>query len=177
MNVDDVAGNIHNRFQYDGVFSKHRDVVFVAHSLGGLVVERLLLHHHDLASQVRFIYFFGTPQTGSEMAAIGHMFTDSSLMESMFPGDHNLYLSNLRSEWRDAKFGIKRYCGVERLGVAGNIVVPELSGEFDCNDVVPIPKDHINLVKPCSTDDDAYIALKNSILETPLTAIPPAESK
>jgi len=165
MSIDDVVGNVHNRFIHDRVFSEHRDVVVVAHSLGGLIFERLLLHYREFASHVRAIYFFGTPQTGAQIAAIANAFGPSSLMKSMFPGEQNLELANLRDEWRNAKFDIKRYCAVERGTVGGIVVVPGLSGEWACDQVLAIPKNHIELVKPCSREDDSYVALQNMLTE------------
>ena len=38
MTIDEVVSSMANRFENDKVFS-HREVVFVAHSLGGLVVK------------------------------------------------------------------------------------------------------------------------------------------
>ena len=63
---------------------------------GGLVVERLLLGHREYAAKVPFIYFYSTPQTGSQMASIAHYLSKDPLLETMFPGDRNLYLKNAR---------------------------------------------------------------------------------
>jgi predicted alpha/beta hydrolase family esterase len=71
MSIDDQVSNLMNRFEGDGIFRKHNEVVFVAHSLGGLVVQRLLLTHHELAMKVRFIYFLATPQEGSAVPGWG----------------------------------------------------------------------------------------------------------
>ena len=71
MSIDDQVSNLMNRLEGDKLFSKHNEVVFVAHSMGGLIVQRLLLTHHDLAPKVRFIYFLSTPQEGSAIARLG----------------------------------------------------------------------------------------------------------
>src|SRR5581483_1079946 len=39
MSIDDVVGNVINRLDGDEVLSKHNEVVFLCHSMGGLVVE------------------------------------------------------------------------------------------------------------------------------------------
>jgi pimeloyl-ACP methyl ester carboxylesterase len=52
MNIEDIVSNLDNRLKADNVFSKHREVMFVCHSLGGLIVEKLLLKNRDYSSNV-----------------------------------------------------------------------------------------------------------------------------
>lgn len=114
MTVDEVATNLKNRLVSDGIFSKHREVVFVCHSLGGLVVQRLLLTFREYAQQVPFIYFFSTPETGAQIAKLGGVFSADPLLKEMFPGDSNDYLLNLENEWRGSHFHIHRLCAYEK---------------------------------------------------------------
>lgn len=177
MTIDEVVSNLASRFQSDGVFS-HREVVFVAHSLGGLIVQRFLLTHREFAKQVPLIMFYSTPETGAQVAQLGHVFSSDPLLKEMFPGEQNDYLLNLENEWIGATFTIKRYCAYEKKPTKGVWVVDRLSGTRNCTNKTPIPinKDHIEIVKPCSTQDDAYIALKNVIVENPI-APPPIITK
>jgi pimeloyl-ACP methyl ester carboxylesterase len=177
MTIDEVVSNLANRFQSDGVFS-HREVVFVVHSLGGLIVQRFLLTHRDFAKQVPLIVFYSTPETGAQVAQVGHIFSSDPLLKEMFTGEQNDYLLNLENEWIGANFMIKRYCAYEKRPTKGVWVVDRLSGTRNCTNKtsIPINKDHIEIVKPCSTQDDAYIALKNVITENP-TAPPPMITK
>jgi pimeloyl-ACP methyl ester carboxylesterase len=167
MTIDEIVANLDNRLEADRVFD-HRDVVFVAHSLGGLVVQRFLLTQREYAKQVSFIYFFSTPETGAQIAKIGSIFSQDPLLREMFPGDGNDYLQNLEMEWRTAKFGsIGRYCAYEKETTNGVLVVDRLSGTRDCSKVVPLNENHISIVKPCSVRDDAYAALRNAVGENP----------
>lgn len=173
MTIDEVVSNLANRFQSDGVFS-HREVVFVTHSLGGLVVQRFLITHREFAKQVPLIMFYSTPETGAQVAKLGHVFTADPLLKEMFPGNDNDYLLNLENEWIAASFPIKRYCAYEKQPTKGIWIVDRLSGTRNCTAKTPIPinKDHIDIVKPCSTQDDAYIALKNIVGENPIAPPP-----
>jgi pimeloyl-ACP methyl ester carboxylesterase len=172
MTIDEVVGNLANRLEHDGVF-QHREVVFVAHSLGGLIVQRFLLTHRELAPQVRFIYFFSTPETGAEIAKLGRIFSADPLLKEMFPGDDNDYLLNLEQEWKSAHFeNIHRYCAYEKKKLAGVLVVDRLSGTRNCESGVAINENHAGIVKPCSADDDSYIALQNAIRNNPIAARP-----
>jgi len=168
MTIDEVVSNLKSRLDSDEVFAKHREVVFVAHSLGGLIVQRLLLTHRELAPQVRFIYFYSTPETGAQVAQLGHIFSADPLLKEMFPGDSNDYLLNLESEWRGAGFNIHRYCAYEKKTVKGVLVVDRLSGTRGCENAIAINEDHISIVKPCDRNADSYIALRNAVLKIPI---------
>ena len=168
MTIDEVVSNLKSRMDSDQVFTKHREVIFVAHSLGGLVVQRLLLTHRELAPQVQFIYFYSTPETGAQVAQLGHIFSADPLLKEMFPGDSNDYLLNLENEWRGAGFNIHRYCVYEKKTVKGVLVVDRLSGTRGCENAIAVNEDHISIVKPCDRNADSYIALRNAMLKHPI---------
>jgi pimeloyl-ACP methyl ester carboxylesterase len=173
MTIDEVVNSLSSRFVADQVFG-HREVVFVCHSLGGLVVQRFLLTFRELASQVPFIYFFSTPETGSQLAKVGHLFSSDPLLKEMFSGNENDYLLNLENEWVAARFPIKRYCAYEKQRMRGVLVVDRLSGTRNCTAANPIPitADHATIVKPCSDQDESYIALRNAIVANPIAPPP-----
>jgi pimeloyl-ACP methyl ester carboxylesterase len=173
MTLDEVVSSLANRFENDRLFS-HREVIFVAHSLGGLVVQRFLLTHRDYAKQVPFIFFYSTPETGAQVAKLGHIFSADPLLEEMFPGNENAYLLNLENEWIASNFSIKRYCAYEKQPMDGVLVVDRLSGTRNCANLTPIPinRDHAGIVKPCSANDDSYVALRNAILANPIAPPP-----
>ena len=173
MTIDEIVSNLANRMQSDSVFS-HREVVFVAHSLGGLIVQRFLITHREYAKQVPFIAFYSTPETGAQIAQLAHIFSADPLLKEMLPGPENDYLLNLENEWIAANFSTKRYCAYEKKPTKGIWVVDRLSGTRNCTNKTPIPinEDHINIVKPCSTQDDAYITLKNLVIENPIGPAP-----
>jgi triacylglycerol esterase/lipase EstA (alpha/beta hydrolase family) len=114
MTVDEVVNSLNSRLTADDVFSKTREVIFVCHSLGGIILQRLLLTHREYARQVPFIYFFATPETGSQLAKLAGIFSSDPLLQAMFPGDSNAYLQNLENEWKAAHLGIRRYCAYEK---------------------------------------------------------------
>lgn len=168
MNIDEVVASLNNRLENDGVFSNHREVVFVCHSLGGLVVQRLLLTFRTYATQVRFIYFFSTPQTGAEIARLASAFSSNPLLRELIPGDENDYLQNLENEWRASNFRIRRFCAYEKKPYKGVLVVGRLSGTRSCDELpIPINEDHIGIVKPDSTSHPSYLALRNAVKRYP----------
>jgi hypothetical protein len=128
--------------------------------MGGLIVQRLLLTHHDLAPKVRFIYFLSTPQEGSAIARLGHALNGDPNLQQMFHGDSNTYLQNMEAEWMGANFGIPRYCTIERKPTHGVLVVDRESGTRNCQKVVALDEDHAGVAKPCTSNDDSYVALR-----------------
>lgn len=115
MTVDEVVASLKNHFDADKVISSHRDIVFVAHSLGGIIVQRYLLTHREVAKKTRFIYFYSTPETGSQLASLAHLFNSDPLLKELVSGDSNDYLQNLEAEWLNASFGnVKRLCAYEK---------------------------------------------------------------
>jgi len=170
MNVDEVVTNLNNRLVSDEVFSKHREVVFVCHSLGGLIVQRLLLTFRGYAKQVPFIYFFSTPETGAQIAKLAGVFSADPLLRALLPSDENGYLQNLENEWKASQFHIRRLCAYEKKPYKGVLVVDRLSGTRNCDDPpIAINEDHIGIVKPSSADHDSYIALRNAFIAIPIS--------
>ncbi len=169
MTIDEIVANLKNRLDGDGVFSKHNQVVFLAHSMGGLVVQRLLLTYRDLAKQVPFIYFFSTPNSGAEIATLAHAFSVDPLLKELLPGNQNDYLLNLEAEWRAASFqSIHRYCAYEKQPYLGVLIVDRLSSTRTCESAVPINANHVSIVKPCTTAADSYIAFRNAWKANPV---------
>lgn len=168
MNIDEVVTSLNNRLISDEVFSKHREVVFVCHSLGGLVVQSLLLTFREYAQQVPFIYFFSTPETGAQIANLASVFSSDPLLKTMFAGDENVYLQNLENQWKAAPFHIRRLCAYEKKQHKGVLVVDRLSGTRNCDEPpIPINENHLGIVKPDGPEHESYIALRNAVLAKP----------
>ena len=60
--IDELVENMRLVFDGDEVFQKHKYVVFVCHSMGGLVTRGYLRRYQERARQVPLIYFFATPR-------------------------------------------------------------------------------------------------------------------
>jgi len=169
---EEIVTNLQTRLIADGVW-KHREVIFVCHSMGGLLVRRLLIEYRDgYAKKVPFIYFYATPEKGSEIARLASKGSADPLLRILFPnGQAPDYLSNLETEWRKAHFGISQYCAYEKqpypfLGV----IVPRDSATRNCTEpAVGIEADHVGIVKPSSKTDEPYTALLSAALQNPVS--------
>jgi hypothetical protein len=170
-NMHEVVASLENRLTNAGVFAHHRQVIFVCHSLGGIVVQQLLITFPNHASQVPLIYFFAVPQEGSQIATIAKVFSSDTLLKYMFQGNENEYMEGLEDEWKGAHFKIERYCAFETKPYKGMfVIVDRLSGTRNCDEVaVPIDEDHVGIVKPNTEDHESYVALRVAVLENPIS--------
>ena len=168
QDIANLAARFGDFLQTDHVLTDHDQVIFLCHSMGGLVVERLILRHQELAPKVKFLFFASTPQEGAQIAALGHIFNGDPQLQEMFPGDENNFLEGLDTGWRDAHLSIPVYCIVERAKTHGISVVNRYSGTRICKTVTPIDQNHIEIVKPSSTNDDSYVAFWNAYKANPV---------
>jgi pimeloyl-ACP methyl ester carboxylesterase len=154
MTIDEVVLNLHNRFENDQVF-QHRKVVFVAHSLGGLIVQRLILKYREYAPKVRFIYFFATPESGAQIAKLGSYFSRDPLLKEMLDGDENDYLLNLETDWREANFqNAHRFSAYEKKPTRIGMIVDRLSATRGCEHTLPINED---VLLPANLDSQGLV--------------------
>lgn len=151
---------------------EHQEVVFVAHSLGGIVTEEMLLNHPADATRVRFIVSYATPHEGSFIANLAKIYDSDPLFTDLRESNDNSFLMDLEQQWRStpAVYGIRRYCAYETLDTAAGAgigkylgahtrVVSYYSATYGCDTDTPpqrIPANHIDIVRPTSRSADAY---------------------
>lgn len=189
MAIEDKAANLALKLS-NGSFGD-RPLVFVAYSMGGLVVKAFLTEAisqggHDwttVASGVRGIVFLGTPHHGSSMASVAQGFsvllrTQEHLKQIKFAGPELDALHRRFVKWRK-QFNCAVESYIETKGIARNgwfarfflpsvLVVPRISGDPGLDDSTchPIGADHISLVKPRGIDSDVYLGVKRFIEKT-----------
>lgn len=150
----------------------HAEVVFVAHSLGGILTEEMLLNHPDDAARVRFIVSYSTPHQGSFVANLAKIYDSDPLLTDLRDGNDNTFLMDLEQKWRSTQSAarIHRYCAFETLDTAAGAgmgkylgartrVVTYYSATYGCDVDTPpqrIAADHIDIVRPPNRSADAY---------------------
>jgi hypothetical protein len=176
MTLDELAKGLAERLTADRVLSDHDQIVFVVHSMGGLVTQRLLTLNRQLGAKVPALFLYGTPQDGAHIANILSIFSDDPALAEM--GDLNSYLTMVQNDWRSASQDwqrqgvvVRRYCAYEKLPVKGVVIVDERSSTAFCDDTVAINANHFDIVKPASFDDASYIFLRNRWLTLPLPSV------
>lgn len=185
MPLADRATNILDLLELDGI--GRRPVVFVCHSLGGLLVKQLLRHAGDfgnpawkaITTQTKAIVFLSTPHSGADLASwikyIGGLLRTTVSVEELEA--HHPRLRELNTWYRGqvASLGIKTVVYCEKRPVAGILVVNETTADPGIAGVVPIPvdEDHVSICKPASKDSQIYRRVKR-LVEEVVTGLSPA---
>jgi hypothetical protein len=153
-----------------------RDLLFVAHSLGGLVVKQLLATsemYEDgrlkaIAAATRGVVFLATPHTASNVAMIASSLGVASEATAGIQTDdpwlrwiNDWYRNNAR------RLGWETRAFYETLPTGPSIVVSNSSADPHVEGVVAIPvdSDHVGICKPTSTKAVVYKAVEALIAE------------
>ena len=174
--IDDAVDDLEQRLRIAGVL-KHKQIIFIAHSMGGLVVEAFLLRYRDIAAKTPIILLYATPHEGSEISYVAKLVSNNPGLETMIAGDKNQYLRRLESDWRSAGFSTQIKCAFELKDTYKVRIVTRLSATRPCTaNSTPVDADHIDIVKPVNKDSGAVLALKIAIdAIPPLISAPPVK--
>jgi pimeloyl-ACP methyl ester carboxylesterase len=146
---------------------EHRALVFVAHSMGGLVVKEFLLQFREHVERTKFVYFFGVPSKGTELTRVARYLTDNPQSRDVGSVEIGSFLERQLLDWRSLHAGRPRfpiYCAYETLPapVYGAIVVDFSSAIEGCFEPPEaVVADHRQMVKPRSRDTTAYVMLRD----------------
>lgn len=176
FDIQEAANRLHLYLDNKGVLD-YPAIVFVAHSMGGLVVLRELLTNRELLERVPLIVFYATPQEGSQITTIARKVAKNPALEQMLPADRNGYLRTLDDEWKALGAGKRPpvVCAYEKQPTYGIMVVPWSSATRFCDEpALAIAANHLTIVKPDRSGHDSMVflatKLKKYVLGRHLTA-------
>jgi pimeloyl-ACP methyl ester carboxylesterase len=171
--IDELADHLRKYLNNDNVIANHQELIFVCHSMGGLVARAYLLKYRDVAPErVRMMYFFSTPTTGSDLANLAHLISSNPQLADMrkMTTDDAGVLGVWEAQWSSSPFAqhTLSYCAYELLPTDGVTVVQRESARHLCNTRPdPIERDHVNIVKPANnTTDESYVAFREAYRDT-----------
>jgi pimeloyl-ACP methyl ester carboxylesterase len=174
LSINELALNMRLKLSNHNVLD-HREIIFLTHSMGGLITRSFLLNRPDIAAKTRFIYFFSTPTTGANIAKWAALVARRNpQFRNMKPLQSDSFLSVLQNNWLEAQYNnIPSYCAYETEPTSPywDLIVDQASAKSLCNRPAdPIQADHVNIVKPANTEDTPYIAFRNAFKKTgPIT--------
>jgi pimeloyl-ACP methyl ester carboxylesterase len=164
----ELAGRLKNYLDAKNVIRDHSEIVFVCHSMGGLVVRAYLLDARIPPGKLAFLFFLGTPTAGANVAEIAMHLSANPQLDNMQPLGPDTYVKTLRERWLRASDDpgldyprkVSSYCAYEVRPTYGFKIVPELSATYLCNrSTTAIQANHLDIVKPKDRDDEIYVAL------------------
>jgi pimeloyl-ACP methyl ester carboxylesterase len=165
--IDELADNMRLVLSQADVLSQ-RELIFLSHSMGGLVTRALLLKYRNLMPKVGLLFFYSTPTTGSQLANVANLASDNPQLHAMFPMGHSTYIEGLQSAWlaEPKTKMIRSYCAYEKLATHGVDVVTRQSATNLCTESLnPILEDHISIVKPASATALSYLAFRDAFVD------------
>ena len=156
-----------------------RSIVFVCHSLGGLLIKQMLRHARDLKEskwkailkQTKGIVFLSTPHSGSNIASwvnyISKLLRSTVAVQELEA--HNPPLLELNDWFRDniEELRVRIQVYFEQLPTSGLLVVDATSANPGISGVKPIPldEDHVSICKPASKASLQYVRVRQFIEE------------
>ncbi|KAI0975133.1 hypothetical protein F4678DRAFT_419393 [Xylaria arbuscula] len=180
----------HLAYQRDTTDSSNRPIIFVAHSLGGLVCEDALLssknsvepHLQRILECARAIAFFGTPHAGSDLTRFALTLTNLAKLFIKKPNNDLLgvlerkseVLARIQGEFHKmirarkdtGKPDIKIHCYIEQVPIEGleKLVVPPESAVLSAYSHSTIHSNHMNMTKFGSQGDSGFILVSGDLL-------------
>lgn len=187
LTLADRADNILARLLLEPRLARG-NVVFVAHSLGGLVVEQLLRsadrdatsdrRSEDFLSRVRRIAFLGTPHRGAVLANIAtslrvFLLRPSAATRDLLLGSPQLKELNRWYRKKSKDNGIEhlvlaegrpeRVCGFNLPNTIGKVVWSDSADPGLSELSITVDESHTTICKPASREADVYVHLKGFI--------------
>jgi pimeloyl-ACP methyl ester carboxylesterase len=171
LSIDQLADNLRSDLESSGIFPG-QDLIFVSHSMGGIVTRAFLTRYRDYVPSVRFLYFFSTPTLGADVANWGKLTVEllgqkNSQLKDLERITSDSYLLTRLSDWLAAKFPFPSYCAYETKDTLGiRVVDPGSATALATERVDPIDEDHIAIVQPKDPEARAYKDFKNAFVLT-----------
>ncbi len=167
LKIGEAAKKLDDFLEVDGV-TKYDVVVFVAHSMGGLITMRELITNDKLRAKVPLLVFYATPHEGSQITTIGEHLLNNPALQQMLPVDANDYLQQINDDWKkvaDATPHPAVICAYEKKPVHGILVVPWSSSTRNCTESASAieDSDHLSIVKPDNARHPSVIVLTKAL--------------
>lgn len=146
---------------------RYKPLAFVAHSMGGLAVQRAIVNDSKLTARTSHLFLFGTPSNGLTKASLFARIKKQ--VRDMASG--SAFINDLREQWsRQFSKKHKKSLPFKFVVVAGerDEFVPQESSmgvfskeEFPDAQIAVVPGNHLEIVKPESANDlNVQVVLK-----------------
>lgn len=156
-----LESSLVDRIQAAGIFTRHQEVVFVAHAMGGLLIQQILEQNaqSDWIHKVRGVFLFGTPQGTAKLAGLGRYIDADPRLKEMEGNGNNFILHSEAPIWT----GIPHLCAYETVSTDGFSSVDYERNTRGCTDRQAIQANRSTIAKPCQVTDPAYTYLEEKL--------------
>ncbi|CAB4009890.1 SERAC1 isoform X1 [Paramuricea clavata] len=154
-----------------------RPVVWIAHSLGGLMVKQMLLDAKkslefcSLHVNTKGVVFYAVPHRGSDIASMvsgkaRYFLLPSFEVKALQKGSE--YLENLQKDFVDFvqenNVDVLSFAETQPARIVRDtLIVSSDSADLGVGDFIPLPANHYDVCKPCSRWDPAYMRTVNFV--------------
>jgi hypothetical protein len=193
--VREVAENLLNLLQAVRTDSPDRPLIFVCHSLGGIIVKRAIVHaksddtYEKIRTSTYSIVFFGTPHRGGNNAGLGNVAAKIVRIVSTNPGNtfmealraNSLFADSMVDDFRQRllDYHILSFYETRPYGNLG-IVVDKHSATLGLpgsrEKQIALDADHSRMCKFESNKDPIYKQVEVNLLEMIRDASSPSEA-
>ena len=168
QSVPYIAQNLMEDLRSNQVWSAHTQVVFVAHSMGGIIARQELALDLNHAPQVAGMVFYAVPTDGAAISRLASQISRNTQLNDLLPLENNDYLQSLVFDWSNNNVlkNIRTACAFETEDTPPGIrVVDQSSATALCTERFPLNYDHIEIVKPLNVDDPRYTRMAERVNE------------
>jgi len=179
-NIYETANSELNTMEDRGIFDRYNEIHFVAHSMGGLIVKRMLVRLRDREEarklrRIKTTVFLSTPAQGASIATAASWLSNNPQFTGLTPAHLNESIQELEDAWvqlirardREGESFPQVHCAYETLPMHGVLVVPREMANTRCDtDLHPMPYDHSGMAQARGRDIDPYLWTMARILDS-----------
>ena len=178
-NFQDTAAHELGLLKSHGVFRQYQHIVFITHSMGGVVVKSLLIRLNRgadtaLLRQVEAVVFLATPSQGAKLADWESWLSLNPQLDEMVRGRVSTDIQSLENQWvqlindreKVYKKSPRAYCFYEALHTDGVWIVPREQARSRCDGPLsPLSFDHMHIAEPTRPDTDPYLWVMSKVYD------------
>lgn len=146
-----------------GALARYKALVLIAHSMGGLVVQKALVDAKPIAEKTRTVILFGTPSDGLDKAQSAKFWKRQ--LEGMVKDGP--FITQLRADWKTCFDVDAPFTFLSIAGERDQFVPPESSlGPFPKNQCAVVAGDHVSMISPAASDPNVVDLVTRRIAGT-----------